>query len=380
MRVPSSLALVPEAQTGVSGRRREPTLDRELLCTVGDSAVMDSSYPPDKICMYLYYTDVIIMSNNLHGARVNSSWERFQIKAKSYKIIKPGASFDHRYITASLIKSAAPALNALKTSGNIGNFGVLNLITTTAELPRAVQAVKAAVQQIKNTIQGSHTVIAIGSFDYSNANFALFANTIKTVVDTFAADTVIAISSVNSILSKADCRAVPPNLYSTTAADRYPSLARHWPLLMSNATFKQTKTLGLSFEMGTLYYELESAASTLSDAVNAKCRSIAVTSRDAICGPNKTVDDKIQKLAQPQLTYATFVNSSVRKRVLFSDFKTSAVERYNLVSRGSGSTGLRSRVAWMLFNVHLEDIRKHCGRDPYEPEQTFCNVFLGKTC
>ncbi|XP_037501089.2 uncharacterized protein LOC119374965 [Rhipicephalus sanguineus] len=132
--------------------------------------------------------------------------------------------------------------------------------------------------------------------------------------------------------------------------------------------------------MGTLYYELESTAATLAGAVNAKCRAFAVTSRDAICGPNKAVDDNSQKLPQAQLTYATFANSTVRKRVFFSDFKTSAVDRYNLVSQGRGSIGLRSRVAWMLFNVHLEDIRKHCGRDPYEPELTFCSTFLGKRC
>ncbi|KAH8028214.1 hypothetical protein HPB51_014169 [Rhipicephalus microplus] len=192
---------------------------------------------------------------------------------------------------------------------------------------------ESSSEQIKNSVQGSHTVFAIGLLDNRAAFLESLFDTIKTVVNTFAADTVIAVSSVNQVPSTADCNAIPPNIYSAREEDRNAALTKFWPLLLTDATTRQAKTLGLSFEMGTLYYELEDPASDIVESINKKCRASALTSRDA----------------------------------------------YQLASQ-NGTIRLRSRVAWMLFNVHLEDVRKHCGREPYEPEQTFCDVFLEKTC
>ncbi|KAH6926935.1 hypothetical protein HPB50_024272 [Hyalomma asiaticum] len=224
-------------ESGLSSVGASPVSDRELLCTVGEIAVTGPMYPSDKICMYLFYTDVVIIANKLYGARVESSWQQFQKMAKDYRKVKLGVSFDHRtsssralsvarfrYITVPLLKGAAPALTALK-SGGIGNFGVLNILTEPRNLRAAVIAMRPVIQEIKDTMKG-HTVIAIGSFDYSNTNFDTFADVIKLAVDTFAADTVIAMSSVNSIQSREECRATPPGLLTTTRQDRSPSLVR----------------------------------------------------------------------------------------------------------------------------------------------------------
>ncbi|XP_054928133.1 uncharacterized protein [Dermacentor andersoni] len=201
--------------------------------------------------------------------------------------------------------------------------------------------------------------------------------------NSFAVDTVIAIASVISAESRESCRAVPPNILQSSADEKNPSLAKLWYLLKRNATNKQTTTLGLSFEMGTLMYELTSDHNDLASAVNAKCNGTSLTSREALCGAAKVVDTAKQKLAAPYLTYGGFPTAGNNRRVVFTDYLHTATERFLNVSGGTGSNDLRSRVAWMLFNVHLADTGKICGGiPPFELENDFCKVFLpsGQGC
>lgn len=323
----------------------------------------------------MYYTHVVIQGDNIRGAKVETSWESFKQAAARYQYVKMGISFDHRYITAAKITTATNAL-ALLSSSNIRHFGVLNMITKHTELLNIVTPMKPVLEEIKKQFNHSHTVIAIGSRDYSDQGFRTFSDIIKTAVDTFAVDTVIAIASVSSAPSRSECSAVPPNVLHTSAMDKNPSLAKLWQLLERNATTKQTTTLGLSFEMGTLMYELSSDHKKLADAVYALCTATILTSREALCGSGISVDESTQKLPAPYLTYGAFPTGGNKKRVVFTDFKTSAAEKFVNVSRGTGSTNLRSRVAWMLFNVHLEDTAQKCGVKPFEVEEKFCNVFL----
>lgn len=345
------------------------------MCTVGDTAVTMSMYPPDKVCTYLYYTHVVIQGDSIRGAKVETSWESFKLAAARYRYVKMGISFDHRYITAAKITTATNPL-ALLSSSNIRHFGVLNVITKHLDLLNIVMPMKPVLEEIKKQFNYSHTVIAIGSRDYSDQGFPTFSEIIKTAVDTFPVDTVIAIASVSSAPSRSECSAVPPNVLHTFEREKNPSLAKLWHLLERNATTKQTTTLGLSFEMGTLMYELSSEHNKLADAVYALCTATSLTSREALCGSGISIEDSKHKLPAPYLTYGSFPTGGNKKRVVFTDFKTTAADRFVNVSGGTGSTNLRSRVAWMLFNVHLEDTAQRCAVKPFEVEEKFCKVFL----
>ncbi|KAH6926936.1 hypothetical protein HPB50_024273 [Hyalomma asiaticum] len=100
--------------------------------------------------------------------------------------------------------------------------------------------------------------------------------------------------------------------------------------------------------MGTLLYELDSNASTLAKAVNAKCKAIFMTSREAVCGRRITIDDATQRLPAPHLIYGDYPVASDWKRVLFTEFKDSAADRlffmaccsYGAVTNASAATAV----------------------------------------
>ncbi|XP_065292754.1 uncharacterized protein [Dermacentor albipictus] len=356
---------------------------RELLCTVGESAVIKSMYPPDRMCTYLYYTHVVILGDRIHAAKVENSWSSFKYEPLKYGNVDMGASFDYRYVTVDKIRGATRAMTELYGYNRIRNFGVLNVVAKAGDILKAVQSMKPVFDEIFKHFNGSHNVIAIGVRDYSSPSMVSFEQAVKLALDSLAVDTVIAISSAISAESRADCRAVPPNILYSSAEDKNPSLVKLWPLLKRNATDKQTTTLGLSFEMGTLIYELTSDQNDLASAINAKCYRGSLTGREALCGTAKDVDKGKQTLAAPYLTYGGFPTSGNKKRVVFTDYQHSATERFLNVSGGTGSDNLRSRVAWMLFNVHLEDTAKTCGGiEPFELENSFCKAFLpsGEGC
>nr|XP_054927936.1 uncharacterized protein LOC129380230 [Dermacentor andersoni] len=339
-------------------------------------------YPPDRMCTYLYYTHVIIDGNNIYGVKVESSWLSYKYRALTYRNVKMGVSFDHRYITADKIKIAASALAKL-SDNNIRHFGVLNVIGKGSDILIAVDSMKPVFEEIKKNFRGSHNVIAIGERDYSLPRMVTLKLAVEQAVNSFAVDTVIAITSVSSAESRESCRAVPPNLLRSRPDEKNPSLVKLWPLLKRNATDKQTTTLGLSFEMGTLIYELTSEYNNLASAVNAKCNGTSLTSREALCGSANVVDTAKQKLAAPYLTYGGFPTAGNKRRVVFTDYLHTATERFMNVSGGTGSNNLRSRVAWMLFNVHLGDTAQRCGGiRTFELEDNFCKAFLpsGQGC
>ncbi|XP_054928243.1 uncharacterized protein [Dermacentor andersoni] len=339
-------------------------------------------YPPDRMCTYLYYTHVIIDGNNIYGAKMQSSWLSYKYRALTYRNVKMGVSFDHRYITADKINIAASALAKLSDS-NIRHFGVLNVVGKAGDILQAVESMKPVFEEIKKNHNGSHNVIAIGMHDYSPPSMVSFQQAVKLAVDSFAVDTVIAIASVSAAESRESCRAVPPNVLSSSPQAKQPSLVKLWHLLKRNATDRQETTLGLSFEMGTLIYELTSDYNNLASAIYSKCNGTSLTSREALCGSAQVVDTAKQKLGAPHLTYGGFPTDGNKKRVVFTDYLHTATERFMNVSGGTGSSNLRSRVAWMLFNVHLGDTAQRCGGiRTFELEDNFCRAFLpsGQGC
>ncbi|KAL1470121.1 hypothetical protein MTO96_040646, partial [Rhipicephalus appendiculatus] len=80
---------------------------------------------------------------------------------------------------------------------------------------------------------------------------------------------------------EAGCYAAPPNVFKA-ARSKFPSLETHWPLVRANESYADGKMLrGLSFEMGTLIYVLESDVGSVRASAYARCIDFGVTSRDA---------------------------------------------------------------------------------------------------
>ncbi|XP_070389656.1 uncharacterized protein [Dermacentor albipictus] len=306
--------------TPTTSTSRFPEL-RQMLCSVGRTAIAETMYPPEGLCTYLFYTDVVIVDAKIVAAAERNSWNLFQTKAKKYNTIKSGIAFDHRYISTKLISEAMGELTMLATN-KIGSYGLLNIITKPTVLHQTVLALRPAIEALKN-IQGSDpgktTVIAIGSYDYSGSGFmAKYKDIFAEVVGTFKADIVIAISSVGSMEDEANCYAAPPNVL-TSPILRFPSM---------------------------------------------------------ICTFSKNVDKKNQWLKEPYMVYGTYIHNNTKRHVAFSEYFTSVREKYTKAVRIFGS--LHHRSALLMFNVHLGDVRKKCSVDAFSAIQWICHDFLGQ--
>ncbi|KAH7959326.1 hypothetical protein HPB49_010289 [Dermacentor silvarum] len=122
-----------------------PLAEIELLCTVGHAAISNNMYPPEGICTYLFYTDVVIVDSKIVPSRERNSWKMFKMKAKSYKAVKSGIAFDHRYIRPNLISQAMGELTML-AGNNIASYGLLNIIGKPDELHQTVLATKPVME------------------------------------------------------------------------------------------------------------------------------------------------------------------------------------------------------------------------------------------
>ncbi|KAH7956936.1 hypothetical protein HPB52_013701 [Rhipicephalus sanguineus] len=189
-RITQTVATPPQpVSTLPPSTQTQPTSVREVLCTVGHTAIASNMYPPEDICQYLYYTDVVIVEGKLRASLERNSWKLFQMKAMAYKKVKCGVAFDHWHITAHLVHDATGELGRLANQ-NIASYGLLNVIRTPSELQKVLIAMRPVLEALK-TIQGGdadkRTVIAIGSYDYSGTGFMdkykdIFANVINNAV------------------------------------------------------------------------------------------------------------------------------------------------------------------------------------------------------
>ncbi|XP_050038069.2 uncharacterized protein [Dermacentor andersoni] len=190
---------------------------------------------------------------------------------------------------------------------------------------------------------------------------------------TFPVDAVIAISSVGSMEDDNNCYAAPPNVLFTYVP-RFPSLESHWHFVLANTTYANTRILvGLSLEMATLIYVLKQDAHNLGDSLYARCSGVALTSRDAICGQRSSLDPKTQYIDKPYIIYGTFIRNNSRNQVAFAEYYTSARDKVFQARRSYGR--IRRRMALMLFNVHLGDVRKKCGAEVFDTLKWLCHDF-----
>lgn len=281
-----------------------------------------------------------------------------------------------RYLTSAGVSSASDSFNEL-LKGNIGSYGVF-IMEYASDLETAAYNVKGAIEKLKGWQKGAmerKCVIALGAIDYSPVRYSSVKELMVKVVKEFNVDTVIAISSVGMMdIMQEGCYAVPPNVF-VSQMTRFPSLSSHWELISEKMAYERSTTVGLSFEMGTMIYWLNVGMARVNTSMYEKCSTMAMTTRDALCSTGTPV-----YIQGDYFIYGGFLVSKTTQGVAFSEYHLSAAEKWEKARRVGEGQGMkhRRRVSLLLFNVHLEDLKKKCSVAPFTVLTNLCNSFKGK--
>ncbi|XP_070381081.1 uncharacterized protein [Dermacentor albipictus] len=340
----------------------------ELVCTV--SGYWLFMFPPDGLCHYLFYWDVVVFRKTIQDVDGSHYWEKFKDKTARLKKTSGGISFDSRVVAASIIRSVEKELEYLATI-NIKHYGVLSMLATREEAHDLLQHTKALLQKLK-TIQGNditkRMILAMGLYDYGSQGeyYSFFTNLLKEAVDTSKADTVIAISSVGWLYNSSRCELTPPSVWDTSALPglastlgrRYPDLRRHAALMSKHqSNFDLKVKMGLSFELSTLAYTVFQHWQALNVAmIHSECYSLSTASFAFV--PCKNTLRSTRGLVHPDVSIA--ILDDAPRILLFEDEDTLQKKCRDLLKP---STDLRPNMVMLLFNVHLGGISdlNHCG-------------------
>ncbi|XP_065296830.1 uncharacterized protein [Dermacentor albipictus] len=333
----------------------------ELVCTVsGYSLYM---FPPDGLCHYLFYWDVVVFRKTIRDVDGSHYWEKFKDKTARLKKTSGGISFDSRFVAASSIRSVEKGLEYLATI-NVKHYGVLSMLATPEKAHDLLQHSKALLQKLK-TIQGNditkRTILAMGLYDYGSQGeyYSFYTNLLKEAVETSKADTVIAISSVAWLYNASRCDCTPPSVWDASALPglpstlgrRYPDLRRHAALMSKHqSNFDLKVKMGLSFELATLVYKISRHLQAVNVAIiHSECHRFDWASFDVV--PCKETSGSTRGLVHPDVCIA-YVDL-MRLIFLFEDEDTLQKKCRDLLKP---STDLRPNFVMLLFNVHLGGI------------------------
>ncbi|KAH8028982.1 hypothetical protein HPB51_021837 [Rhipicephalus microplus] len=222
----------------------------------------------------------------------------------------------YRYVTAQAFDDQAMKKHLDKlASANIKNYGILNMVTSVKTWDDSMNRARGTIAKLKE-IQGDDSnrkiVIALGLFDYNEPNaWDKYRKGFRDAVDTnneqvnpkvrhvgvdlgarnTMADTVIAISSMSMVESSDTCYAAPTSVLDSsrlqdparTTAKSYPDLKTHAALVSANVMYNKNSTrLGLSFEMGALFYSLNETTDSLEKRAYHPCERFYLTGLDIV--------------------------------------------------------------------------------------------------
>ncbi|XP_065294923.1 uncharacterized protein [Dermacentor albipictus] len=254
----------------------------ELICTVSGFAVFSTMYPPDGLCHFLFYWNVVVSGGTMRGVEVSTSWDVFKKEMIKRKNTSGGISFDSRYVTAGSIRSVEKELNDL-TTRNIMHYGVLNMLATAAKAHVLWQRTKVLLKELK-TIQGNDSnkriILAMGLYDYGSQGeyYGDFTILFREAIEQSSADTVIAISSVGWLYDRSRCECTPPSVWDTEALPGLPStLARKYPDLPCKNVSRLTRSL-VHPDVGIASAELQPSLIFIfedEDTLEKKCNDLA---------------------------------------------------------------------------------------------------------
>ncbi|KAH6940469.1 hypothetical protein HPB50_000076 [Hyalomma asiaticum] len=336
----------------------------ELVCTVGRTAFYAEVYPPDGLCHHIYYRDVAVVHGALIGVEIMSSWEMFKMVMMKYTKTSGGMAFDVRYASPTSLNATVEKELDMLASKNVKNYAVLNVLEVPDKLSKLYNDAKPLLMKLKN-LQGSDkkrkTLIGIGILNYKLSNaMSRLRDIFNDAVNQHVADTVIAYSSVGWIESRKECYSHPPSVFDRRTFDqsaaveaaRMPEIRSIATLMTRDKTFSSDTKMGLSFELGTLAYNLRQPGGTF-DSVNAHCSLMYVTKYDVL--PCK-LDVFANRNELFQGVNVADVPKDTKKVFLFEDDATITKKCNNLAQN---STYLRHGMSLLLNNVDLGDFTKN---------------------
>ncbi|XP_077536170.1 uncharacterized protein LOC144148520 [Haemaphysalis longicornis] len=197
------------------------------------------------------------------------------------------------------------------------------------------------------------TVIALGMYNYTQmSSWNIYQNVLKKAVQETEADIVIAISSTSMTLNQLDeCIVIPP-LPIKIKFRAYPSLERFAPLVAVSFPYtKRTAIVGLSMEMAVVTFHLKQDGTSPIHIIYSKCISAALGSADVICPGDRSLSSE-----HASSTLAGFVQDNSKRIVFMADNDETIEQKVTYIKK----LKLRSRFAWLLYNVHLTDIEGRC--------------------
>ncbi|XP_077561566.1 uncharacterized protein LOC144177860 [Haemaphysalis longicornis] len=346
--------------TDVTKRRHGKTIHKELICTVGADAVLQSMYPGDGLCDYLYYTELTV-DGKLTTAWQDKGWLMFQKMLKSMSNTAGGIAFDIHYVSPDALGQDAVVEELGKLAEQkVAHYGLLNVIahhSGLAGLLQKAQTLLGVMKGIQANHQGGKTILAMGLHDYSDPSaWNTYKDLFKRAVEVLQVDTVIAISSSGYFDTEGDCKALPVSAI-TSHDSSYPSLDRVGELVKEDFEYgnKFTAVVGLSYQLGVLTYQLEQGIDDVNQIAYSKCVGRGLGDQEILCDNNNRYKD----LAFGRVG---FVVDGDKEHVYIGDIKTSVTDKANYIK----NIGVRNRFSWLVFNVHLTILRENMCLKPFE--------------
>ncbi|KAH7935251.1 hypothetical protein HPB52_004950 [Rhipicephalus sanguineus] len=266
----------------------------QLICTVGDTAIFDRMVPLDGLCHYIYYTNIVVQKGELTAIKVSVSWNTFKAVLSGYKKTTGGIGFDVRYVDVTDLSAQVQGkLNDLYLR-NVKHYGILNALETSKNLTDIFTKAKGLLKKLKNfqvRDDTQKTLLAFGIYNYlEDGAWDTLQEVFASAVNDSVADTVIAYSSVGWIDGPEECFSHPPSIFNKRRyldeafkeAGRAPDILGVSKMMTRDKQYKSGVKMGLSFELGTLVYEVKTPTIPL-DMVNAPCKTMYITSMDVLC-------------------------------------------------------------------------------------------------
>ncbi|KAL1420365.1 hypothetical protein MTO96_024199 [Rhipicephalus appendiculatus] len=332
--------------------------------------------PTDGLCDYMYFCHLVVSKGELYGDRIDVSWDMFKAQMKNSSKTGAGIGFDSRYVTMTDLSddTVRKKLDTLASENKIRHYGLLNVIVRYNDaVSRTKDALDALtiLKQIQGGDKTRKTIVAIGMYDYTERDsWNTYKKMFTQLVESTNADTVIALSSTGWHESLGTCYTAPPSAINTgsfpepqkSLAEKFPDLMKHASLVAYDVKYSNDGAkLGLSFELGTMVYELAANDGKSLDfnIVYSICKNYYVTSLDVV--PCKLDNPPPFKTLQSNFNLGYIPDRP--EVIYFWDDQDTIQAKVDLLR---SSAKLRANMSWLLYDAHLGDLTRECSQDNYE--------------
>ncbi|XP_049514531.1 uncharacterized protein LOC125941414 [Dermacentor silvarum] len=340
--------------------------------------------PRDGLCTYVYYTNVVIVMNDFRGVTVPQSWEMFEKEMKTLTRSSGGIGFDIRYTNAAAVNAEVEKKLRELVPKNIKHYGVLNVLQRANKVNDLFNKAKGLLTKLKQ-VQGNDaqrkTLLALGLYNYREQNaYGILQNMFNDAVDNHVADTVIAYSSVGWIERDLECYSHPPAIFNrgsyqgaaVAESERAPEMRRIALMMTRDKQFRSNTKMGLSFELGTLVYQLKKpypGQIPTPEMANVPCTNLYVTSLDV--APCET--DLLFRRAELFTGVNVAIVKGNNKTAIF--FESEKSLRKKCAKLAENATFLRPDMSLLMVNAHLGDPTQSCvGLDGKERGDLFWRI------